>query len=196
MWILPNNNFCPIPRTGVEPSSLMSKYRHKFLTTRTKLRTCHPPNVCTKAPRVDLFFFVNMFWLIAIPFGEKECVWKRTNIWYEPSDLSITFKALLYRFIMRRSRWNYDQLLLASSIYFTTSSRPFLPDYGLLSVKQVEITKFHRWFCAYERNNISRNVADVSFFSALCFFTKWKWAQQKKTNKSIVPNRGNKMICN
>lgn len=67
---------------------------------------------------------------------ERECVVKRTNIWYEPSDLSITFKAILYRFIMWRFRWNYDQLFffLSSSIYFTQLPRGlFLPDYGLLS---------------------------------------------------------------
>lgn len=124
----------------------------KLLSQRPHL--LHGQKRCTHKETPLRMYFEYLFWLIAVPFRERN-----EHLIWTASDLSIAFQAWLYRFIMWRFRWNYPSIF---NIYFTTSSRLFLYLIMAYFPKQVEITKLHRWFCAYERNNISR-YASPSF---------------------------------
>lgn len=140
-----------------------------------------------------------MFWLIAMPFRERSreaSAFLNPNIWYEPSDLSIAFQAFIVPFHnVAFQRWSYDP---ASSIYFTISSRLcffylIMAYFPSEQPKQVEITKFHRWCSAYERNNISRNAADAFLLAG----SRDGNELATKENQQVSHwNGGNKMICN
>lgn len=156
-----------------------------------------------------------MFWLIAIPFMERVRCGAEHLIWTIVWPLDCLRGIICTVFIMSAgcsARWNYDQFLPRHLPYISVVgfleafSLTHLPDYGLLSMKQVELQNFTVDFVPTKRNNISRNVADVVFSSfplhrsALVFRKprRWKWAQEKKTNKSIVLRTEvtNEMICN